>query len=385
MSEEMINAVKNVFIEMVQKGMLWGITPIFDGNIDLEVNDPKMKTLILAHLQYNEDVYPYPFKVSYSWEEELGDNEHPIRLPFLNRTFLDHWNENKDILREEMFIKFIDFGKANKWDTGSSLRRRHKQQKYRIRKELKEKGYDLTKILFVPLDGKIEENVGEFIALFYFRKLGYLTTVLVPFTGVRVPDITCWKTPLLRKLREFRLVDNGATLYELSMLRIFGKIKDDVKDSTEGDESIVIEVESDQPSAGIVQLLGYSMYEKGPYPSNVKEGYVEGGNYDKGFIVAPFYKHEDRVGVLSFDENGLFFKDCPKNFSVPPNKEKSIKEIDDLLKWVLLTNLTFDEILELVPNIKSKTFFQILNEIDKIEEERIIEKIRGKIENETIL
>ncbi len=84
-----------------------------------------------------------------------------------------------------MFIKFIDFGKPSKWDTESSLRRRQKQQKYRIKKELEENGYGLTKILFVPLYGKIKENIGEFISLFYFRKLGYLTTVLVPFTSYK--------------------------------------------------------------------------------------------------------------------------------------------------------------------------------------------------------
>ncbi len=368
------DTLKAVFSEMIEKRMLWGIKSVFNGDVDLEVNDPKMKALILAHLQYSEDVYPYPFKISFSCEEEIGENEYPVRLPFLCRTFFDHWIENKDILQEKMFIKFIDFGKASRWDTESSLRRRHKHQMYRISKELEEKGHDLTKLLFVPLYGKIEENIGEFISLFYFRKLGYLTTVLVPFTGVRVPDVTCWKTPLLRKLRESGIVDNGATLYELSMLRIFGKIKDDTKDRSDKDESIVIEVESKQPSAGIAQLLGYSLYKKGPYPSNIKEGYVEGGNYDKGFICAPFYKHEDRVGVLSFDEEGLFFKDCPKNFSIPQKKEESIKEIDDVVKMVLLTNLAADEILELI-SIKSKTFFQVLNEVNKLKEEKLIEKI----------
>jgi len=100
---------------MIERNMLWDIKLVFNIDVDLEVNDPKMKTLILAHLQYSEDVYPYPFKVSYSWEEEIRENEHPVRLPFLCRTFLDHWYENKDILQEKMFVKFIDFGKANRW------------------------------------------------------------------------------------------------------------------------------------------------------------------------------------------------------------------------------------------------------------------------------
>ena len=369
-----INTLRAVFSEMIGKNMLWGIKAVFNEDTDLEVNDPKMKTLILAYLGYSKDVYPYPFKISYSWEEEIEEDGYPIRLPFLCRTFLDHWDENKNILQEKMFVKFIDFGKTSGGDT-SYFRRRHNQQIYKIKKELEEKGYDLTKVLFIPLYGRIEENIGKFISLFYFRKLGYLTTVLTPFTGVKEPDVTCWKTPLLRKLREFGIVENGATLYELSMLRVFGKIKDDVKDSDNENRSIVIEVESDQPSSGVVQLLGYSLYGKGPYPSNVKEGYVEGGNYDKGFICAPFYKHENRVGVLSFDENGLFFKDCPRNFSIPQKKAKSIREMDNLIKMVLLTNLTVDEILELIP-IKSKTFFQVLNEISKLEEDKLIEKIK---------
>jgi hypothetical protein len=375
--DEITNTLKTAFSEMIKKDMLWGIKPVFNGDVDLEVKDSKMKTLILTYLQYSEDVYPHPFKISYSWEEEIGEDEYPVRLPILCRTFFDHWNENKKILQETMFVKFINFGKASRWDTKSSLKRRYKRQMDKIRKELEEKGYDLSKILFIPLYGKIEENIGEFISLFYFRKLGYLTTVLVPFTGIRAPDVTCWRTPLLRKLREFGLMDNGATLYELSMLRVFGKIKDEVRDNACVDESITIEVESDRPSAGVVQLLGHLLYEKGPYPSNVKEGYVEGGNYDKGFIVAPFYKHEDRVGVLTFDENGMFYKDCPKSFSIQQNKEKSIKEIDNLVKWVLLTNLTFNEILELLADIKSKTFFQILNEVNKIKEERIIEEVKN--------
>nr|MCR5854374.1 hypothetical protein [Thermodesulfobacteriota bacterium] len=164
---------------MIEKNMLWGIKAVFNEDIDLEVNDPKMKTLILAHLGYSKDVYPYPFKIFYSWEEEIGEDRYPIRLPFLCRTFLDHWDENKNILQEKMFVKFIDFGKTSGGDT-SYLRRRHNQQKYRIKKEFKEKGYDLTKVLFIPLYGRIEENIGKFISLFYFRKSGYLTTVLTP-------------------------------------------------------------------------------------------------------------------------------------------------------------------------------------------------------------
>ena len=38
-----IDILKAVFSEMIEKKMLWGIKPVFNGYIDLEVNDPKMK------------------------------------------------------------------------------------------------------------------------------------------------------------------------------------------------------------------------------------------------------------------------------------------------------------------------------------------------------
>ena len=105
---------------------------------------------------------------------------------------------------------------------------------------------------------------------------------------------------MLRGIKAVFNKDIDLEVNALSVLRVFGKIKDETRDLDSEDKSIVIEVESNQPSRGIVQLLGYSLYGKGSYSSNIKEGYVEGGNYDKGFICAPFYKHENRVGGFEF-------------------------------------------------------------------------------------
>ena len=382
-------AVVAAFRDVIRQKMLWGIEPVSDGVVHFEVSDPKMKVLILAHLWDGEDprvyLYPYPyeqkprvhthrFKVNYSYEEEVGDSVYPTRLPFICRTFLDHWMENKHILLRKMFIRFIEFRAGNDvteryWKTICRQRLRD------IEEQIRNAGYDRRDVLLIPMWGKVGENIGEFISLFYFRKLGYLTTVLAPFTGPGVPDVTCWKTPLTRKLRDAGIVDNGATLYELSMLRIFGKIQDDRKDSSDRDEAIVVEVESERPYPGTYQLLG----------NDNRKGYVSEGNYDKAFVCVAFCKNVDRVGLLSFDHHGLVVRDCPENFSVPECKAQSISEIDDLIKMVLVTNLTFDEILRLIGPTKPKTFFQVLNAIVGLDEDRLIEKVKKVMGKEPAL
>jgi len=358
--------LKATFTQMVKEDIIWGIKPLFKDDVDLEVHDVKMKSLILAYLRHDKDVYPNPISTNYDWEWELGDGEYPVRFPFVKRTFLDHWYENKHILKEPLFVKFVDFG-------GEKNTRKRKRI---IKKELKEKGYDLSKILIVPLYGRIEENVGEFLSSLYFRYLGYISSChLTPVTAVRQPDLTCWKTPLLKKLREYGLVDGGAIVYELQMLRVFGKIRSKPDNSNNFYESVVIEVESDKPSKGIDQLLGYWKNI-----DNYKIGYVKKGNYDKCFLVAPSIKDYDkRVGILSFSEEGIYFKESPL-FETNENKDKSIREMDNLFKWLLLTNLTFDEILDIIKyNGKPVTFFHILKEINEINVEKILDKLEEVI------
>ncbi|MBO3769103.1 MAG: hypothetical protein JTT15_01655 [Candidatus Brockarchaeota archaeon] len=52
-------------------------------------------------------------------------------------------------------------------------------------------GYVPSKILLVKYYGKIEEYIGEFIALLFFRSRGYLTMDFGPCTGFKSSDVTC--------------------------------------------------------------------------------------------------------------------------------------------------------------------------------------------------
>ncbi|MEM2246854.1 MAG: hypothetical protein QXS51_02205 [Thermoproteota archaeon] len=63
--------------------------------------------------------------------------------------------------------------------------------KYRFRKDLEKVGYVPSKILLVKYYGKIEEYIGEFIALLFFRSRGYLTMDFGPCTGFKSSDVTC--------------------------------------------------------------------------------------------------------------------------------------------------------------------------------------------------
>lgn len=356
---------------MAEKGMAQGIQPTFDGRVDLEVSDPRAKALILTYLFHDEGIYPYRLGLSY-FPGAMWDGATPAMQILSGRTFLDHWNEHREQLSQRMSVKFVDVGK----DISERAQRKRMDQ---IIRGLEESGIDLATALVVPLRSKVEEFVGRYISMLYFRKLGYLSATSSDFlpSGVRgTPDITCWNTPLVRKVREFGLVEGGSTLYELSMLRALGRVRGTPARGLDKDESIVVEVESDAPSSGVIQLLGHLLYEKGPYPPSTKEGYAESGVFDGAFLVAPFYD-DQRVGVLSFNEKGLFFRDSPSAFSTE-KKEGAIREVDEALKYVLLSNLTFDEIQELA-GTKQATCFHTLQEAGRLKDEKILEKISSLI------
>lgn len=353
---------------MAEKGMLAGIKPVFDGAIDLEATDSAAKILVLAYLGYQNVSgkfnYAYPYKlIDWDFPEIQFEREshYPIKFPFLASTVTDNWDRHKQEIPDKVFVRFLH----TDWQNATS-------SKNRAREEIRRYGYDPDRVVFHPIVD-IEEEIGEFISLFYFRHLGFITTVGAPKTGVKAPDVTCWKTPLLRKLRESGLVENGATLMELTMLRLFGKLKSSVRDSNaDSSESIVIEVEPSRSraSGGIQQLLGKSV----GYGAQ-EAGYISGGNYDKGFIVAPDCPDDDRVGILSFTENGLRYQDCSKIYSDTQQKALSIREMDDVFKMALLSNLTFDEIMGLIPDIRGRTFHEVMNQITQTDADRIIQQL----------
>jgi hypothetical protein len=370
--------IEATFRDLINRKVLWGIEPIFDGSIDLKIKDPIMKMLFLVYMQYDSAVYPSPLRQTYLAESYPAYDlrgDYPIQFPFLGKTFMEHWEDSEDLLKAPIWVKFINleeiFPRYYYYQPRlGEIEGKIKKKKDSIRRTLEKEGFTPSTILLVDYYGNIEENIGEFIALLFFRGRGYLTMNFGPYTGVRSPDVTCWKTYSLKKLVEHGFVEYGSTLYELQMLRILRKIQSNKIEEGKG-ESVVIEVESAKSrwGSGIMQLLG-NRYTGA-------EGYVEG--YDEGYLLCPFSCNPDeRIGIISFDENGLFFYECPRSWAVEEKKKLRMKEIDDLVKMSLLTNLTLDETFRLIPD-RPKTYFQLLSRLTNIDIDIILDKIEKAV------
>lgn len=365
--------LKAVFNELSSNGSLVGVKPIFDGYVDLEITDARTKMVVLSHLNYSDF---YGRKYNYVCQHNYFVGGFPridfdfgrAEFPFLEYSLLDHWNENKAELDDKIFVKFFHATS----DTISS-------RKNHLKQEIEHHGHDSERVLLFPMFDRIDERIGEFISMLYFRGRGYISTINVPVPDdYGIPDVTCWKTPLLRELRKSGLVENGCTLQELGTLRMLGKIPSAVKGNLdESDRSIVIEVEPNAGRAynGVVNQL----LDRSRDALQKKYGYLESGRYDDGFIVAPEYSQESRVGVLTYDSKGIQFKDCPRNFSHEESKSSAIKEMDNLFAMVLLSNLTFDEIIGLVPKVKGSTFYDVMKRINQLSFDEIINAVKSVI------
>lgn len=53
--------------------------------------------------------------------------------------------------------------------------------------------------------------------------------------------------------------------------------------------------------------------------------------------------------------------------------------MDDLFKMAVLSNLTFDEILGMLADVKGKTFHEVMAQISQIDLDKIIEQIEKVI------
>jgi hypothetical protein len=322
----MMSSLKAVWNDFVSQKIVSGVIPIFN-EVDLELKDIKLKFLFWKY--FNE----YPTHTL---------NEQPLleKSP----------KEEDESFIKKRYVKFYPF-------TKNAI--------YKAKQNVREDGIDEETVIFCPLN---PEEIMQFHCMLFFRSKGYIVIQELTLPDGGSPDLTCWKTPLLRKLRENDLLNCGASILELSGIKIFGKIM--LKHSDEKTnflKSIVVEAQDEKTwGEGISQLIYQRAPNKGSYTS---EGY-----FDEAYIAIPFKRieDEDRVGIFSFDEKGLYFKPCYKRYSKEGSKQSIINQIDRLIKLYLLKNFTFDEICNLI-NIKGKTLAQVLNEIEKIPDEKILD------------
>ena len=240
------------------------------------------------------------------------------------------------------------------------------------------------------------EELGELIAMLYFREKGYVVQNPRRTYGKEgddrpgVDDVVTWKSPVVDKLREHGFIGKGCHMGELAFLRWLGKV------STSGirsghsisKEIVLVEVEhseaeatSNSASKGINQLL------------RAKKGKVA----KELFICFPFVnkdaeevfaeirretKEESSVGAILFDSKGLHIHDSetfPDN-----NVVAEIHQYENNLKKALLNNFYFDEIVEMIKELdvdtKNKGFKEVKEEFyGRIELDYVLEKLNNLI------
>lgn len=398
--EQAQRMIENTFKQLCKEKIMWGTEPIFNDTVDLKVNDNRMKLLILNYLQFPREIgydlvgdrNPFNKMPSENHSKDFVEETKSFGCfgyqidPLSFKNMYDWMNEKLPIVNSPLYIKFYyNYGvSGSNWkNTYYSARKSFNDELDRI----KSNGIDLNSFLPINFYQKNKwtwgfgENLGEFISMLYFRSKGYITNPHIHVGagrfGSKDPDMFAWRTPLQKKLIEEGIIESGTTIFELSTLCIFGKIKHNglaVFTPDNFDESVVMEVEDTMPQNGIAQLFEGSKHDG--------DGYVSGQNFDKAFLVAPFldkYYFEDKYGALTFNENGLTFNDCQKTYSDVTPKNKTIRGIDNLIKTVLMTNLSIKDLMDISKDrLSNISFHNFLSEInnDAGLEERLIDKLK---------
>lgn len=236
------------------------------------------------------------------------------------------------------------------------------------------------------------EEVGELMAMLYFREKGYVVQNPRRTYGKEgknkpgVDDVVAWKSPVVDRLREYGFVGKGCHMGELAFLRWLRKV------STSGirsgysthKEIVLVEVKRSQAEAisnslskGINQLLR-AKKEKVARNLFICFPFV---NKDVKEVIAEIKsraKEEPVVGALLFDSKGLHIQDS-ETFP-DDNAGPEIDEYEKNLKKALLNNFYFDEVVrmitELKVNTKDRGFKEVKEEFyGKIEVEYILDKL----------
>jgi len=107
------------------------------------------------------------------------------------------------------------------------------------------------------------------------------------------------------------------------------------------------------------------------------EGYYKSSRcFDEGIAYAPFdARRHSEVGIFSFDEEGLTFRECPTNYSDEKCKQRFLAEMDEVVKQTLLMNFTLRELLDIVGTPSS--MFGLLTALRKLEITKVLDELES--------
>jgi len=295
------------------------------------------------------------FPLSYHCCNEFDGQR--IAFPIVSGSCLDFYEGNKKAIEKGVYFCFFY----------SSREESTKKFKYNVLELLKKNGLNERSIVLIPIVGQvIGEDIGELVSILFFRNKGLLATNHKYWLqGAKAPDVICWRTPLVKKLAEMGILVDGGTLVELAFARVLKRVKSKIVDMEE--TTAVVEVESSKPHSSISKAV--SQLLRDPQSSR----YLLTGFFDEGYAMCPFdFYHDSEVGVLSFDEKGIKFHSCPKNYSTE-NREFFIRQTNEVIKQTLMMNFTLDEIFRMVG--QSSSVYGLLKSIHELDVKRVLEAI----------
>jgi hypothetical protein len=213
----------------------------------------------------------------------------------------------------------------------------------------------------------IREGITNLIAAEFFMSRGY---IVLEDTGSG-PDVIAFKSSVVNMLKERRFIGKGASMHELAAVGAFGKVNENCKDDTLEEEIIAIESESVSPKTGISQLRGGYCSKRFAYM----------GFFDSRVLAAPFLNSgATSFDVLTYGANGVEYWEANKSGSASgfwiSKKRAFLEELHNSMKAMLLLNLTFEEIVEVVSG-RPSTMAQVLREIPRLHIEKILDKVEG--------
>lgn len=269
------------------------------------------------------------------------------------------------ITNTEKFIIPLEYDKHSEYESKRKM----------LYEELKKEGLDPANFIICTIkkstSGYGMEPFCEYVTSEYFRRRGFLTETQIPFYyNGGTPDFAAYDFPeVLGMLRQNGLISSGATLVELSALRLFQTSKSRSAGSKET-EAIVGEAKTSSMEAikQIKKYLGKKIF-------------------NRAYEIIP---HKDKpeiiCGLITFNDAGkiLVFEGKEKPLVDKNVQDDYFEWLGNYIKYFLLANLDNAEFNDFYARKTGKEFptgiDNLLSFVNALEYEEIIKEILTFVE-----
>jgi hypothetical protein len=267
-----------------------------------------------------------------------------IITPLLGASLTQTKKDFPEIFRGLKYLKIIEYYSdyANYYRIQQAIKDAYKKAYKFAFEEMGVKPFDVL-FLTIPISKNVSfigESCNEYIAGQILKNNGFMVSEVIPF--ISCDDLSAFKSLVLNKLRERKIIGNGAFLAELELFKFFEVNKSNLV--TTESKTLVIEAEDYRRlSDGRKQLLHYYT------GSGEEKSYLKFGYYDEGYVALPLEQSKDsEIGILGIDIQGNpIIHWCPKTYSDENKKQELLKTYENYVKLILLKNLKPNKLLNI--------------------------------------